>query len=154
MHVMKKQDFLTRRTSYTILCVLSIAIVLFLFPSKAFCQDFGTIEPPAGVAEYQSQVDASSGEIGLILFLSNVIRLVTVVAGIWTMFNFIFAGWIYLTSAGDSSAGEKVSQKMTNSMIGLAIVALAYTLAGLAGYLIFGDASYILNPELTTVLPQ
>ena len=110
---------------------------------------FGTIQPPAGVREIQEEVGA--GNIGIILFASNLVRLVTVAAGIWVMFNFISAGWIYITSGGDASAHEKVSEKITQSLIGLAIVALAYTIAGLIGLLIFGDASFILRPTLTGV---
>ena len=144
---------LKKNAGTVILALVAIlAFFALIVPPVAIGQDFGTIEPPAGVAEYQRQV--GDGNIGVILFLSNMIRLVTVVAGIWTMLNFIMAGWIYISSAGDSSAGEKVSTKMTNSVIGLAIVALAYTLAGLVGYLIFDDPSYILKPELTTIAPS
>ena len=110
---------------------------------------FGKIVPPAGVSKYQDQV--GDNQIGIIIFLSNMIKLITVVAGIWTMLNFISAGWIYLNAAGDASANEKASQLMTNSVIGLVIIATSYTLAGIVGYLIFGDAGFILNPDLTTI---
>lgn len=110
---------------------------------------FGTIQPPAGVREIQEQVGPDN--IGIIFFASNLVRLATVVAGIWVMFNFISAGWIYITSGGDASAHEKVSEKITQSLIGLAIVALAYTIAGLIGLLIFGDAGFILRPTLTGI---
>ncbi len=111
---------------------------------------FGTIEPPVGVEKYQSQI--GPGEIGIILFVSNVIRLITIVAGIWTMLNFILAGWLYITSSGDADTGSKVSTKMINSVMGFAIVALSYTIAAIVGLLVFGDASYIINPQLTSVL--
>lgn len=110
---------------------------------------FGRIAAPPGVDKYQNQVGAN--QIGIIVFLSNMIKLVTIVAGIWTMFNFISAGWIYLNAAGDSSANEKAAQQMTNSVIGLAIIAFSYAIAGLIGFLIFGDAQFILNPDLTTI---
>lgn len=109
---------------------------------------FGTLQPPAGVERYN---EAAGGNIGLIVFLSNIIRLATVAAGIWTMINFVTAGWLYLTSEGDPSAGEKVSQKLINSIMGLMIVALAYTIAGIIGLLIFGDATFIINPEIRTI---
>ncbi len=109
---------------------------------------FGPINPPPGVAEYN---EAAGGEIGIIKFLSSLIRLATIVAGIWTMINFILAGWTYIISSGDPSANEKASKQMINSVIGLVIVALAYTIAAALGLIIFGDASYIINPPLTTV---
>lgn len=107
---------------------------------------FGKIEPPPGVNKYQTQVGGDN--IGLILFLSNLVRLITIVAGIWTMFNFVLAGIAYISASGDAGKTEKAAKNITNSIIGLAIIAFSYTIAGLAGYLIFGDASYILNPQL------
>jgi hypothetical protein len=113
---------------------------------------FGTIEAPAGVDVYQGKV--KDGEIGIILFASTLIRLITVAAGIWTMFNFVFAGWIYITSEGDAAAHGKVSSKMTNSIIGLVIVALSYTIAAVIGLLIFNDAGFIINPTLESAITQ
>lgn len=121
-----------------------------LIGSTVFAQTptsiFGKIEPPPGVNKYQNPADSS--EIGLILFLSNLVRLITIVAGIWTMFNFVLAGIAYISASGDAGKTEKAAKNITNSIIGLAIIAFSYTIAGLAGYLIFGDASYILNPQL------
>lgn len=108
---------------------------------------FGTIEAPAGVAKYNEQ----AGGIGLILFASNLIRVATIVAGIWVMINFILAGWMYITSSGDSKANSEASSKMTNSIIGLVIIVAAYTIAALLGLIIFGDASYIINPKIQGV---
>ena len=109
---------------------------------------FGTIEPPAGVEKYDA---ASGGKSGLILFLSNLIRIGTVVAGIWVMVNFILAGWTYITSSGDAKAHGDASNKMTYSLIGIAIIVGAYALAAVIGLVIFGDAGYILNPQFTGV---
>lgn len=105
---------------------------------------FGSINAPAGVAELNAKTGEENG-IGVVIFLANVIRLITVVAGIWTMFNFVMAGWGYLTTEG-SKAHEQATSKMINSAIGLIIIAASYTIAGLIGLLIFGDAKFILEP--------
>lgn len=110
---------------------------------------FGTIEAPQGVAAY-----GSLAEGGLLLFVSNIIRLSTVVAGIWVMFNFILAGWKYITSAGDSKAPSEAASMMNNSLIGLAIIVGAYTIAAIIGLVFFGDPSYIINPQITGVATQ
>lgn len=107
---------------------------------------FGSINPPAGVDKYNSQ--AGAGGIGIMIFISNIIRLSTILAGIWVFINFILAGWIYITSAGDKGASTKVSEKMTMSVMGLMIIVGAYTVAAILGLVIFGDASYIINPKL------
>ena len=109
---------------------------------------FGTIEPPAGVSQYDA---ASGGQGGLILFLSNIIRIGTVVAGVWVMVNFILAGWTYITSSGDAKAHSEATSKMTFSIVGIVIIVAAYTVAAVIGLVVFGDATYILNPRFTGV---
>lgn len=104
----------------------------------------GKIEEPAGVKEYNA---LATGGIGIVIFASRLIKVSSIIAGIWVMINFIQAGWLYITSAGDSGAHTKVSSKMTMSVIGLMIIVGSYTMAALIGLLIFGDASYILNPK-------
>ncbi|HEX9817328.1 MAG TPA: hypothetical protein VGA89_00310 [Patescibacteria group bacterium] len=109
---------------------------------------FGTIQAPAGVDRYNL---ADESGIGLITFISNLIRVATVVAGVWVMINFILAGWKYIIGSGDSKAPSEASQMMTNSLIGLAIIVGAYTLAAVIGLIFFGDATFIISPQLRGV---
>ncbi len=111
-------------------------------------QTFGTIDAPPGVAEFNQQ----AGGIGIILFFSNLIRLITVVAGLWTMINFIIAGFTYVTSADNPSAIEKIGPKLSSSVIGLAIIVASYTLAAVLGLILFGDASFIISPEIPSII--
>ena len=107
---------------------------------------FGTINPPAGVDKY-----GGVEEGGLLLFISNGIKLVTTVAGIWVMLNFLLAGWKFISGSGESKSQSEASTMMTNSVIGLAIIVGSYTIAAIAGLVFFGDASYILNPKIQGV---
>ena len=108
---------------------------------------FGEIKIPQGVKQYN--IDAGGGDaIGLILFISRLITVVTIVAGIFAMFNIIHAGFIYLSSSGDSASHGKVRDKITYSVIGLLIIVVSYTLAGLIGIIVFGDPRFIINPQL------
>ncbi len=122
---------------------------MFLLSSliaQADADVFGEVTAPQGVAQYNDAAGASG--IGLILFISNMIKFGAVIAGIWVLFNFITAGYEYITSAGDTGAHKKVQEKLTTSVIGLVLIVTAYTIAGLLGLIIFGDASYILNPKI------
>ena len=110
---------------------------------------FGTIEAPVGVAEYNAQ--AGTGGLGLMIFFSNIIRLISIVAGLWVFVNFLLAGFTYVTAAGDSGATKKVYDKIIMSVIGLVIIASSYTIAGIASLLLFGRADFILNPSLIGV---
>jgi hypothetical protein len=107
--------------------------------------EFGKIDKPPGVSKFDSGAD---GEIGVLNFFSALLQLATVIAGLYVLFNFILAGYEYITSQGDTGAHAKVRQNITNSVIGLIIIAVSYTLVAILGLILFGSASYFLNPNL------
>jgi len=88
------------------------------------------------------------GDKGLILFFSNILRLVFVVAGIYAFINFIIAGFQYMSAGGDSKALTAAWGRIWQSLIGLVIIAGSFALASLFGYILFGDAGFILNPKI------
>jgi len=108
----------------------------------------GAIDAPPGVAKFNAQADSG---LGIILFFSNLIKLIAIVAGLWTMINFIIAGFTYVTSADNPSAIEKIGSKLSSSVIGLAIIVASYTIAAVIGLILFGDAGFIISPEIPTV---
>lgn len=103
---------------------------------------FGSVAPPPALAAYQS-----SG--GLIVFISNAIKLAVIVGGLLALFNIVTAGYTYLTAAGDSKAHEKVMSKLTQSLWGIVIMILAPAFMALVGFLMFKNPSYFLSPTIT-----
>jgi hypothetical protein len=85
---------------------------------------------------------------GLVLFITNIIRLVFVAGGVYALFNFIIAGYGWMMAAGDSKAITAAWARIWQTLLGLVIMAGSFVLAALASYIIFGDASYILNPHI------
>ena len=85
---------------------------------------------------------------GLILFLTNVLRLVFVVAGMFAFINLILAGFQFMSAGGDAKAIEKAMAKIWQSLVGLILVVGSFALAALFGYLLFGDAGFILSPQI------
>lgn len=67
----------------------------------------------------------------------------TIIAGIWFMFQIITAGYGWLSAGGDKNKTEEAWHKITNSTIGLVIVVSAWILVGLIGSIVGLD---ILNP--------
>ena len=67
------------------------------------------------------------------------------------MLNFILAGFTYVTSSGDPSAIEKIGSKLTLSVVGLAIIIASYTIAAVIGLILFGDAGFIISPEIPSI---
>jgi len=104
----------------------------------------GTITNPMPPA-YQTLTGTNGG---LILFFTNILRLVFVVAGIYAFINFILAGYQFMTAAGDSKAVSAASNKIWFSLVGLIIVVGSFALASLFSQLIFGNAGFILNPKI------
>jgi hypothetical protein len=101
----------------------------------------GTIAPPP--TAYKSLAQG-----GLILFLTNILRLVFVVAGIYAFINFILAGFQYMSAAGDAKALAAAWNRIWNSLLGLILVVGSFALAALFSQLIFGKADFILNPTI------
>lgn len=102
----------------------------------------GTVDNPLPPA-YQG---IASG--GLILFLTNILRLVFVVAGLFAFINLILAGFQFMSAGGDSKQVEKAWGKIWQSLLGLILVVGSFALAALFGYLLFGRADYILSPQI------
>ena len=107
----------------------------------------GKINAPAGVGLYNIQAGGGPTSIGIIVFASRLIRLFTIIAGLVVFFNFILAGATLITKAGESKAYAEIQEKLTYSMIGVVIIVAVYIGAALIG-LIFGDAAFILKPNI------
>jgi len=132
-------------------CLCISSSICFLSPSPCGSAIIGEVEPPQGVAEYN---DEAGGEIGLFKFASNIINLASVIGGIIVMFNFVLAGFTYVTSAGNPSAHEKVKDKITWGLVGLAIIASFYLIAAIVGVIFYGSSAAVLNPALGGALPE
>lgn len=85
---------------------------------------------------------------GLILFLTNILRLVFVAAGIFAFVNLIIAGFQFMSAGGDAKALGQAWDRIWGSLLGLILVVGSFALAALFGYVLFGDAGFILNPKI------
>ena len=109
-------------------------------------QGLGTVTEPPGVDKFGSVADG-----GIAKLLNVFISLLVVVAGLYFLFNLIFAGFQFISAGGDSKAVEAAWGKIWQSLVGLLIVATAFVLAAIFGWLLFGDPSAILNPTIKTL---
>ncbi len=90
---------------------------------------------------------------GVILadIISIAIGAMTIGAGIWFLFQVIVAGYNYLSAGGDRERLVNAGRKLTNSIIGLAIVVGAYALIALVGK-IFGVRFLEINEAITNII--
>lgn len=83
---------------------------------------------------------------GLGMFITNILRLFFVVAGIMALFNFVIAGFKFINAGGDAKAVSAAWDKIWQSLMGLVIIVGSFAIAAIFGQLIFGRADFILNP--------
>lgn len=110
---------------------------------------FGTISDPFGTSglNVTGLAGTTSGS-GLIIILNNLIKFIIVVAGLYTFWNLISAGYGFMSAGGEPKAVEKAWAKIWQSLIGLLVVAGSFVLAAIFGWLIFKDPSALLVPKL------
>lgn len=117
---------------------------MFLTQFLADTDVVGKVKPPfffiGKYATYQT---------GITAFISNIIRLLTIVAGLWMLINFILAGLQFISSQGDEKAVAAAWNKIYNSIIGMVVIVVAYALVALLSYLLFGDPGFILKPTIS-----
>lgn len=120
---------------------------VFAEPPETFPDNlFGKVTNP--LPKYGGIEGAGGQAGGLILLFSNILRLVFVLAGIYAFLNLIIAGYQYISAAGDAKTLTAAWARIWQSLLGLVIIVGSFALAALFGYIIFGDATYILNPHI------
>ncbi|MFC1727725.1 hypothetical protein ACFL0Y_04340 [Patescibacteria group bacterium] len=81
--------------------------------------------------------------------VSTAIGVMTVIAGLWFVFQFILGGFNFLTAGGDKSKTQEAQKKITNAAIGIFIVVAAMFIVDLIGRVlgleILSPGSFILS---------
>lgn len=113
--------------------------------SQVFAADnpFGSVKSPLTGTGYKGALEG-----GLTTFLTNILSLVFVAAGIYAFINFIIAGYQYMTAGGDAKALAGAWNRIWQTLLGLVLLVGSFALAALIGYVVFGRADYILNPVI------
>jgi len=87
---------------------------------------------------------STQGE-GLFTFISNIFKLAGTIAGIILIFRLITAGYTYLSANGDPKKFQQAGDTITQSILGIVIIAGAFVLAWLVSRLTGID---IINPTI------
>ena len=106
----------------------------------------GQIAKPPGT-DVRLGPNSANNENQLLPFISDLIAVAALVAGIWVLINIFLAAYTAILSNGDAQAMQKVRNNITNSIIGLLLIVLAYTIAALAGAILFGDSKLFTDPS-------
>lgn len=120
----------------------------FLKVKQVFADDvIGTINVTTGILKNKA-IESTGQLTGIMMLLNSILKLAFVVAGIWAFLNFIIAGYGFLSAGGDAKAVGKAWDRIWQSFVGLLVIVSSFLLAAIAGMLLFGDATAILNPTL------
>lgn len=87
-------------------------------------------------------------EYGLINFISNVIKFVTIAAGLFAFINLIIAGFTYISAGSDAKKTAEAWSRIYMSLIGMVIIVGSYAIAGVMGMIFFGSPTAILSPVI------
>lgn len=126
----------------------------FISASGADCGSYelGKVRPPLGTYQYYINSDGTAAPTGIVNFASRLMQIFVTVCGVWTLFNFLVAGWTFIAHMENPKAQQEVKDKLTMTVIGLIIIATSLTLAGIFGLIFFKDANFILAPTLKSAL--
>lgn len=107
---------------------------------------FGQISPPSALATVGS-VDTGPAKLLQVFF-----TLLVTVGGIYSLLNFLLAGYAFLSAGSDPKKIEAAWGKIWQTVLGLTITAGAFVLAAIISQLVFGDAAFLLKPTIPTLL--
>ncbi|GAB4026366.1 MAG: hypothetical protein Fur0011_1820 [Candidatus Microgenomates bacterium] len=91
---------------------------------------FNQITTPGG---YQPGTDITSSTNTFEKLISNILVVLTVVAGIAFVLYFLLGGLNWITAGGDKGKIEKAKGMMTGGAIGLIIIVLSYSITWIVG---------------------
>lgn len=104
---------------------------------------FGDVKAPPGISRF-----GSVAEGGLSNFINNLLKLLIIGAGIYSLFNLVFAGYAFLSAGDDPKKVAGAWAKIWQTLLGLAFAAGAFVLAAIFGQLIFGDPNALLQIKI------
>ena len=109
---------------------------------------FGKIPLPEPLTNFG---DVDEGGVGKLL---NVIfRTIVAVSGVYALINLMIGGYEFMAAANDPKKVAGAWARIWQTFLGLAVTAGAFVLAAIFGQIIFGDATFILNPPIPTLTP-
>lgn len=106
---------------------------------------FGSIDNPFTTLGGPAGLTGSTNGTGLIVLLGTFVKFAMVLAGVYTFWNLISAGFMFISAGGEPKNISKAWAKIWQSVVGLLVVAASFLLAVIIGFLIYGpDNAFIL----------
>jgi hypothetical protein len=120
---------------------------------KLLALDLGRIGGDKGLGPFGNigaNSDPTAGLRGITNIVSSLVGFMTVAAGIWFLFQMLFAGYEWMTAGGDTKKIGGSRDRIVHAFIGLVIVIGAWSLLAVVGQ--FFGYNTLVNP--TEVINQ
>lgn len=114
--------------------------------SFLYLYQIGVISPPSQLNRFGT---VQGGAFGVLLQL--IFNILIAAGGIYAVFNFILAGYAFLSAGDDPKKIQSAWAKIWQTAIGLLFIAGSFLLAAIFGRLIFGNATSLLQPSIPTL---
>lgn len=105
------------------------------------------VSPFGSVTTPYNNPSFAAGPGGMIIFVSNLLKIVFVVGGLLAFIQLVLAGLQFIQSGGDSKQLEQAKDKIIWSIIGIIIMVASFIIAAILSKLTGLD---ILNPIIYT----
>jgi len=109
---------------------------------------FGTVALPVGLAKFTTDPGVAFGKL-----IQFGLRALIVGAGIYALFNLVFAGYSFMSAGDDAKKVSGAWAKIYQTFIGLAFTAGSFVLAAILGKLLFNNAWFLLQPSIPIPTP-
>jgi len=111
-------------------------------------QMFGEVKNPLGADGLNTGYGGLGSDTGPIYLISNIVKFITIAAGLWAFINIILAGIEFISATGDPEKTANAWKKIYMSLIGLVVVVAALSITAIVSQILFGSATAILNPVI------
>lgn len=119
--------------------VLTVLMATELTSSILAAEGLGCGEGFGPIAEFLCGISSNPETGGAVVgerlnsLLSGILGFLTIVASLYFAFQFIMAGFQYISAGGDKAKTEEAQKKITNSLIGIILVVGAWVILGVIG---------------------
>lgn len=109
----------------------------------------GCLTAPSGVQPLPSVGAGGAVTLGPVILLLNLgFKLAFIGAGLYAFINLITAGYQFISAGGDAKVVTAAWNKIQQTFMGVIIIVSSFLIAAIMGRIIFGDATYFLQPTL------
>lgn len=84
-------------------------------------------------------------------FITVIVRFFIIIAGLFALVQFLLAGFSLITAGGDKAKITEATSKITNSIIGLIIIAASFVIIAIISKILYGNFNAILFPTFQSV---